>query len=134
MNYKAIDNSLHCIEPAFAHLLPAGCVPITEAEAEALRPKPSVSDMKSASIAKVKELRRIVFASLAGLQAEAIASGDTVKAAGIIPVQAALRNLPTTNLSACQNQADIDAAFLNAWSAIVAITPANVVSAFNDIL
>ena len=42
--YKAPDNSLHCIEPEFAHLLPAGCVPITDEEAEAIReanaPKP----------------------------------------------------------------------------------------------
>jgi hypothetical protein len=40
MNYKAPDNSLHFIEPEFAHLLPEGCVPITDEEAEALRPKP----------------------------------------------------------------------------------------------
>ena len=35
--YKAPDNSLHVIEPEFAHLLPIGCVPITEAEADAIR-------------------------------------------------------------------------------------------------
>ena len=40
MNYKAPDNSLHFIEPEFAHLLPAGCVQITDEEAEALRPVP----------------------------------------------------------------------------------------------
>ena len=40
MNYKAPDNSLHFIEPEFAHMLPAGCVPITPEEAEALRPVP----------------------------------------------------------------------------------------------
>jgi len=38
MHYKAPDNSLHFIEPEFAHLLPAGSVAITDAEAEALRP------------------------------------------------------------------------------------------------
>ena len=39
MNYKAPDNSVHFLDDdSFAHLLPAGCVPITEAEAEALRP------------------------------------------------------------------------------------------------
>lgn len=37
MNYKAPDNSLHFIEPEFAHLLPAGSVPITDEEAEAIR-------------------------------------------------------------------------------------------------
>lgn len=37
MFYKAPDNALHFIEPEFAHLLPAGSVPITEAEADAIR-------------------------------------------------------------------------------------------------
>jgi hypothetical protein len=35
--YKAPDNSLHVIEPEFTYLLPAGCVEITEEEAEAIR-------------------------------------------------------------------------------------------------
>jgi hypothetical protein len=39
-HYKAPDNSLHFIEVEFAHLLPAGCVEITDEEAEALRPLP----------------------------------------------------------------------------------------------
>jgi len=39
-HYKAPDNSLHCIEPEFAHLLPEGCIAITEEEAEALQNKP----------------------------------------------------------------------------------------------
>ena len=38
MNYKATDNSLHFIEPEFAHLLPAGSVAITDEESEALKP------------------------------------------------------------------------------------------------
>jgi hypothetical protein len=41
MNYKDLQNNLHFIEPSFAHLLPEGCVQITEEEAEALRPKPA---------------------------------------------------------------------------------------------
>lgn len=40
MHYKAPNNSVHFIEPQFAYLLPAGCIAITDAEAEALRPKP----------------------------------------------------------------------------------------------
>ena len=41
MYYKAPNDSLHFIEPEYAHLLPAGSVPITDAEADALRPKPA---------------------------------------------------------------------------------------------
>lgn len=40
MHYKAPDNSLHFLDDAsFTHLLPAGSVSISDAEAEALRPK-----------------------------------------------------------------------------------------------
>ena len=140
MNYKAPDNSLHVIEPEFSYMLPAGCVEITEEEAEVLRLQiiaansPSIESLKQTSIEKVKELRRVVFAALAGLQSESLAVGDIDAAAAIVPVQAALRNLPAIDLSACQTQADIDAAFLNAWTSIVAITPLNVVSAFNGVL
>jgi hypothetical protein len=38
-HYKDLNNGLHFIDDAsFAHYLPEGCVEITEAEAEALRP------------------------------------------------------------------------------------------------
>ena len=37
MNYKAPDNSLHFIDPAFVHLLPTGCVPVSAEEVEAIR-------------------------------------------------------------------------------------------------
>ena len=36
MNYKAPDNSLHFIEPKFAHLLPEGCIAITQEETDAI--------------------------------------------------------------------------------------------------
>ena len=38
-HYKDLNNGLHFIDDAsFAHYLPEGCVEITDAEAEALRP------------------------------------------------------------------------------------------------
>ena len=37
MNYKAPDNSIHAIDPAFYYMLPKGCIAITEEEAEAIR-------------------------------------------------------------------------------------------------
>ena len=40
MHYKAPNNSLHFLDDdVYAHLLPEGCVQITNEEAEALRPK-----------------------------------------------------------------------------------------------
>ena len=41
--YKAPDQSLHCVEEQFAHLLPQGCVAISDEEAEALRAPPPMS-------------------------------------------------------------------------------------------
>lgn len=42
-NYKAPDNTLHVIEPKFAHLLPKGCIPITDEEASSLLIKPELT-------------------------------------------------------------------------------------------
>lgn len=40
-HFKAPDNSLHFIDDeSFAHVLPPGCVKISDAEADALRPVP----------------------------------------------------------------------------------------------
>lgn len=46
MNYKDTQNNLHFIDPDYVHLLPEGCVQITEDEAEALRPKPTALTYK----------------------------------------------------------------------------------------
>lgn len=41
MNYKDLENNLHFLDSIeFEHLLPVGCVQITDKEAEALQPKP----------------------------------------------------------------------------------------------
>jgi hypothetical protein len=55
-HYKAPNNSLHCIEPEFAYLLPVGCVPITAEEAEALRPKPPEIDPKDEIREQIRQL------------------------------------------------------------------------------
>lgn len=44
--YKAPDGSLHCIDPEFEHLLPAGSVEIREEEAAALR-RPTIEQLKA---------------------------------------------------------------------------------------
>lgn len=74
MNYKAPDNSLHFIEPEFAHLLPIGCVPITDEEAEALRPVPPPPPIAPISPRQIRQAL-----TRAGLRASveaAVAAGD----------------------------------------------------------
>lgn len=134
MNYKAPDNSLHFIDPEFSHLLPAGSVEITDAEAAALAPKPAVADLKTAAIKGVRAMRVPVFATLAGIQSQALANADTATAKAISGLQDKLKTLPDIDLSKCTTQADIDAAFVAAWIGIVSTAPANVASAFNGVL
>ena len=46
MHYKAPNNTVHVIDSAdYEYLLPAGSVPITEEEAEALQPKPTSAEI-----------------------------------------------------------------------------------------
>ena len=63
MNYKAPDNSLHFLEPSFAHLLPEGCVEITEEEAEALRPKhiPTYADLRAQAYPPIADQLDTIF-------------------------------------------------------------------------
>lgn len=52
-HYKAPDNSVHCIEPEFAYLLPAGCVQITKEEADSLLIKPEPELTPAEKLAKL---------------------------------------------------------------------------------
>jgi hypothetical protein len=94
------------------------------------KPLPVLID---ASKAKVRAMRTTAFASLAGIQSEALANGDTKTAKAICTLQDQLRTITDIDLTACKSQGDIDAAFTAAWLAIVAAAPANVASAFNGV-
>lgn len=61
MHYKSPDNHLHFIEPEFAYLLPAGSVPITDAEAEEIR-KSIISKIIVPSSVTMRQARLALFA------------------------------------------------------------------------
>ena len=80
--YKAPNNSLHVIEPEFAHMLPAGCVEITEAEDNVIRlanqPAPQVPESVTMRQARLALLNagllssvNTAIASMPGVQGEA---------------------------------------------------------------
>ena len=80
MNFKDQQNKLHFIAPEFEHLLPAGCIEISESEAEALRPKPDLKAQRraeiSAALAKIdadsaRPARAVAVALAAGQPAPA---------------------------------------------------------------
>lgn len=82
---------------------------------------------------KIRAMRSGAFASLAGIQSQALANGDTATAKAISNLQDMLKVLPDIDLSGCKTQADIEAAFTAAWLAVVAAAPANVANAFNGV-
>ena len=88
MHYKAPDNSLHFIEPEFAQLLPAGSVPITDEEAEALRPKPPELTYQ--------ELRANEYPPI-GDQLDALWKGGDAAAEMLAKVQAVKTKYPKSN-------------------------------------
>lgn len=92
-NYKAADGSLHVIDPEFAHLLPSGCVPITEAEFELLRPKPDPILIIEAEKRKVRVLREQVLDRLSGIAGRAVRKGDTALATVCDTASEALLNI-----------------------------------------
>lgn len=74
MFYKSPDNSLHVIEPEFAYMLPAGCVPITDEEAEALRPVPPPPPISPISPRQIRQA--LTRAGLRASVESAVAAGD----------------------------------------------------------
>jgi hypothetical protein len=66
-HYKAPDNSLHFIDPEYAHLLPAGAIQITEEEAEAIRiantpapqPPSPLEQIRAIEAAKADEVAKV---------------------------------------------------------------------------
>lgn len=79
MYYQAPDQSIRHLDSAdYEYLLPVGSVPITDAQAEALRPKPDPKDAIRAEIAKLEASltpRRLREALLSG-EHDAIAAID----------------------------------------------------------
>jgi len=89
MYYKAPNNSLHVIEPEFAHLLPSGCVPITEEEAEAMRPvsSPPTPQQQLAILDAQYPLTQRNLRDFIMLTAEALKSGTPIDVTGAPAVQ-----------------------------------------------
>lgn len=101
MYYKATDNSVHFLDDdRFISLLPAGSVPITEAQAAALAPQPDAQAAIEAAKAQVRLVREQILNRLSGIALAANLSGDTaIVAAYLIARQGLLditKDLPAT--------------------------------------
>lgn len=95
---------------------------------------PKVEELITLALTQVRALRAPIFASLAGMQSQALATGDPTLAASIAVIQDQLKALPDIDLSSCKTQADLDAALTAAWKAIVVTVPEAVLSAFKAVV
>lgn len=93
-------------------------------------PPPPLETLKAQALAQVRAQRKDVFATLAGLQSEALALGDSATAQAIASVQQMLRDLPATDLTACQSEADIKATLEHAWELVAEAAAACAHTAF----
>lgn len=143
--YKATDNtqpsgfSLHAIEPEFAHMLPAGCVEITEAEAEEIRaanmPQQTHAELQENAKKWARQMRLQIFTVLDGLQVSAVVNNDMTTAQAIETGKQALRDITATvDLSTLTTAEDMQNAFILAYWEIRETVPASVQSAFNALV
>lgn len=130
-HYKAPDNSLHCIDPEHAHLLPAGCVPITDEEAEALRPKPDAASIIEAKLSALRQAREAILNRLAGIAFAAQLTGDTATAEAFVPVRQGLLEI-TDGLKDIAPEL-IDATVMQRYALLVQQCTPAMVSAFAQV-
>lgn len=126
-HYKAPDNSLHVIDPEFVYLLPVGCVPISDAEADELRPKPSNSEVIASIVAEIRKVREGILNRLAGIALAAQLEGDTATAEAYLVVRAGLLDI-TKNLPS--DPADLQQDVQMRYAALVAQCTPQMVGAF----
>lgn len=95
--YKAPDNSLHFLDDdSYQHLLPAGSVPISDEEADALSPKPDPRAERMAAIdaeiiALETKAHRPTRDALAALATQQVV--DVRDAEKIVEITKAIQNL-----------------------------------------
>ena len=86
------------------------------------------------AIAELRAERQPIIGVLDGLQASALARGDTSSASGIETAKQALRDLTKIGLSDCATHEDMRAKVKQAYYVIVSAAPANVIRAFSEVL
>jgi len=86
------------------------------------------------AVASIRAERQPIIGVLDGLQASALATGDTATAANIEAAKQGLRDITKIDLSDCATQEAMKLKVMQAYHAIVSAAPANVVLAFREVL
>ena len=92
------------------------------------------NQMLESAVDTIRTERQKIIGVLDGLQSSALASADTPTAVGIEAAKQGLRDLTQVDLSDCATQEAMKLKVMQAYRAIVAAAPANVVLAFKEVL
>lgn len=138
MHYKAPDNSLHFLgDDSFVHLLPEGSIAITDVEAEAIRiaaTTPTHAALVATVLATARDLRTKLFAVVDGLQASALATGNTADALSIETFKTGIRNITLIDLSGATTLVQMQAIITAQYKVLAAAAPLSVQLAFRQAL
>lgn len=96
--------------------------------------QPSHADLVAQALEAARRERQPIIGILDGLQASALTNGDTATAASIETSKQGLRDITKVDLSACLTYADMRAAILGAYAAIVANASTAVRTAFREVV
>lgn len=129
-HYKDQNNALHCIDPEFSHMLPDGCIEITEEEAEELRPKLSDADIIEGKKNAIRQVREGILNRLAGIAFAAQLEGNTGTTDAYLVVRAGLLDI-TSDLPT--DPALIDSEVMTRYAGLVVQCTPEMVSAFAEI-
>ncbi len=114
--------------PGMRDVLPAG-----HSWVEHIEPTPTHAELVAAVLAKARVLRVPILSILDGMQATAMTKGQTTLALDIETSKQALKDITTTDLSACTTREEMELTIFSTYQAICLAAPAQVQSAFNSL-
>lgn len=97
-------------------------------------PPPTHQQLVGLVLTRTRSQRLPIISILDGLQASAITKGDMPGAQAIETAKQGLRDITTTDLSACTTQAEMEMVIYLAYLAIAAAAPPSVQSAFQSLV
>lgn len=95
---------------------------------------PTRAELVERTLSEARSMRLPIMGILDGLQASALAIGNTARATAIETAKQGLRDITMTDLSACTTEKEMQAAIYAAYVTIAQAAPAEVQTAFAQVV
>jgi hypothetical protein len=103
-------------------------------EAARIEAEPSITDLRTAALAQVRDLRSAAFLKLDYMSIDALTDENLELAKQIKVTKLALRDITKADVSKCKSAADIANAYKAAWVTVAAAAPDSVKKLFAEAL